>query len=263
MTTRSHPTGGHGRPLVTIATGDATNRPLKTSETVARDVVHAIVTGGLRTGDKLPSEAAMLEEYGVSRESLREGLRLLEVQGLITLRRGPGGGPVVGRIDAANLGRMGTLYFHLAGCTYDELFDATIMTESTLAGLAARNPDRAAVRAAMQPYVDADEPTATDVEAFVEEHSRFHAVLASLASNQVLGLLLQSVGQVFTHHIVLNSDPREQRAVIEQDHIEIARAVAGGYGAKAATLMEQHTRFLVDAYRAEMADRMGELIEWR
>src|SRR5262245_43750238 len=106
MTTQSRPTDENDRPLVTIATGDATNRPLKTSEMVARDVVHAIVTRGLRTGDKLPSEAAMLAEYGVSRESLREGLRLLEVQGLISIRRGPGGGPVVGRIDAANLGRI-------------------------------------------------------------------------------------------------------------------------------------------------------------
>jgi DNA-binding FadR family transcriptional regulator len=57
----------------------------------------------------------MIRHYGVSRESLREGLRLLEVQGLITLRRGPGGGPVVGHIDPATLGRTSTLYYHVAG----------------------------------------------------------------------------------------------------------------------------------------------------
>ena len=48
-------------------------RPLKTSETVARDIVHDVVAGGLGQGDSLPSEARMLEQYGVSRESLREG----------------------------------------------------------------------------------------------------------------------------------------------------------------------------------------------
>ena len=97
-------------------------RPLKTSETVARDIVHSVVAGGLGQGDSLPSEARMLEQYGVSRESLREGLRLLEAQGLITLRRGPGGGPVVGAVDPANLGRASTLYYHLVGATYGELF---------------------------------------------------------------------------------------------------------------------------------------------
>ena len=104
-----------------ISTGDAVYRPLKTAEAFARDLVHVIVSQGLTTGDKLPSEAVMLEEFGLSRESLREGLRLLEVQGLITIRRGPGGGPIVGHLDPASLGRTSTLYYHLAGGTYAEL----------------------------------------------------------------------------------------------------------------------------------------------
>ena len=94
----------------------------------------------------------MLEEYGVSRESLREGLRLLEVQGLITIRRGPGGGPSVGHVDPANLGRVSTLFYHLAGGTYAELFEAWILTEPILAERAARNEDRDAVKKAMAPF---------------------------------------------------------------------------------------------------------------
>ena len=112
-----------------IASGDAVYRPLKTAEAFARDLVREIVRKGLRTGDKLPSEAVMLEEFGLSRESLREGLRLLEVQGLITLRRGPGGGPIVGHLDPASLGRTSTLYYHLAGGTYSELLEAWVVTE--------------------------------------------------------------------------------------------------------------------------------------
>jgi DNA-binding FadR family transcriptional regulator len=251
--------------LIDIAMGNGTTRPLKTSETVARDLVHDIVARGLHTGDKLPSEAAMLEEYGVSRESLREGLRLLEVQGLITLRRGPGGGPVVGRIDPANLGRISTLYYHLAGGTYEELFEACIMTETTLARLAARNPDRAAVKTAMQPFLESEENggSSDDVAAFVADHLRFHSVVASLARNRVLELILQSVGQVFTHHVVGSTDPRDIQADIERDHVDIAWAVAGGHAAKAATLMEQHVRSLTDGYRAQMGDQVGDLIEWR
>ena len=64
-------------------------RPLKTSETLARKLVEMLLAEGLSRGDSLPTEASMLEEYSVSRESLREGLRLLEVQGLLTIRRGP------------------------------------------------------------------------------------------------------------------------------------------------------------------------------
>ena len=126
-------------------------RSLKASESVARDIVDDIVVRRLREGDGLPPESAMLQQYGVSRETLREGLRLLEVQGLISIRRGPGGGPIVGAVDPANLGRTSTLYYHLAGATYAELFEAWVVCERIIAELAAANPDRDAVRAAMAP----------------------------------------------------------------------------------------------------------------
>src|SRR6185436_5963734 len=96
---------------IPIASGGSLLRSLKAAEVVARDVVRSITAAQLQPGDGLPSESQMLQQYGVSRESLREGLRLLEVQGMISIRRGPGGGPVVGTVDSANLGRMSTLYY--------------------------------------------------------------------------------------------------------------------------------------------------------
>jgi GntR family transcriptional repressor for pyruvate dehydrogenase complex len=245
--------------------GSALTRPLKTSETVARDIVHDIVTGGLQSGDRLPPEAAMLEEYGVSRESLREGLRLLEVQGLIILRRGPGGGPIVGQVDPANLGRVSTLFYHLAGGTYGELFETWLVTEPILAERAARNEDREAVKNAMKPF--AVQPNAhrfdNDLLDFVETHAEFHAVVAKLARNRVLELLLETVGQIVTHHVVVNADPRELEDQIDRDHAEIARAIANGSGVKARTLMEAHIQAMVDHYRVEIGDQMDDFIEWR
>src|SRR3954469_4467399 len=146
------PTGTIGRACIPIAPAHGVMRQLKTSESVARDIVHDIVEQELETGDSLPSEAAMLEQYGVSRESLREALRLLEVQGLISIRRGPGGGPVVGTIAPANLGRVSTLFFYMAGATYRELFEAWIIGEGVLADMAARNPNTEARQTAMAPY---------------------------------------------------------------------------------------------------------------
>ena len=77
---------------------------------------------------------------------------MLEVQGLITIRRGPGGGPSVGHVDPANLGRISTLYYHLAGGTYAELFEAWVVTEAILAERAARNDDRPSCTDAMAPF---------------------------------------------------------------------------------------------------------------
>jgi DNA-binding FadR family transcriptional regulator len=247
-----------------IFTSDAVTRPLKISESVARDIVHDIVSGGLHTGDRMPPEAVMLEQYGVSRESLREGLRLLEAQGLITLRRGPGGGPVVGRVDPANFGRISTLFYHLAGGTYSELFEAWAVTEATLAERAARNEDRAMVRSAMEPFLDLpDEEGPFTVDEFVKAHSHFHAVVASLADNRVLQLMLQTIGQIVTHHIVVSADPRDSEGDIDRDHVEVARAIAAGRPAKARSRMEDHIHLLSEFYAGQIGAQMEEFIEWR
>ena len=133
--------------------GDGLTRTPKAAEHIARAITRDIVRDGRQPGDPLPSEATMLGQYNVSRESLREALRLLEVQGLIAIRRGPGGGPTVCTVDPANLGRVSTLYYHLAGATYRELWEAWILAESILAERAASNPDARRERPTMAPYL--------------------------------------------------------------------------------------------------------------
>ena len=252
------------RGCLPIANGDAVLRALKTSETVARDIVHDIVERRLATGSALPHEAAMLEQYGVSRESLREALRLLEVQGLITIRRGPGGGPSVGEVAAANLGRIASLYYHLAGATHLELLDAWVLSESTLAELAARQSDRAWVRDAMAPFVDAhDDDVDEPMEEFVRSRTHFHAVLASLADNRVLELMLQTAGQIVTHHFIGLADPRQVHEIVAHDHVAIARAVLAGHPRKARDLMEAHVRHVAEVYMARLGPRRHDFIEWR
>lgn len=246
-----------------ITAGDAATRDLKTSEAVARDIVHDIVMGLRQPGDRLPSEAAMLKLYRVSRQSLREGLRLLEVQGIITLKRGPGGGPVVGQLDSANLGRTSTLYYHLAGATYDELLEAWVVSESLLAGRAAGNPDRDAVRKAMEPFMD---PASVELGAGVVtalDLARFHAVTASLARNRVLELNLQSVGRIVLHHSMMAADARTPEFEIVEDHVAIAAAVASGYVRKSRALMEDHIIRMGEYYRTRVRTKGDELIDWR
>lgn len=93
----------------------------------------------------------MLEHYGVSRESLREGLRLLDrasSRSGVARAAVPWSGPWIPRI----LGWMSALYYHLAGATYRELFEAWVLSEVMIAELAAANPDAEAREAAMAPY---------------------------------------------------------------------------------------------------------------
>ena len=64
----------------------------KIAESVARQILRDIQLQGLAPGSMLPPESAMLERFDIGRGSLREALRILEVNGLITIKTGPGGG---------------------------------------------------------------------------------------------------------------------------------------------------------------------------
>ena len=253
----------HGYLDLTVAdeapsTGDGRRRNLKTSERVALDIVHDIVAQGLHTGARLPLEAEMVEDYGVSRSSLREALRLLEVQGLIRLKPGPGGGPVVGAVDASNLARTTSLYFHLGAATYHDLLATQVLLEPLCAQLAASNPDR---RRVMEPYF---EPLPIHDDAGYHRATvAFHTAIYALAANPVLRLLTEAITHMVSDHVLAAMDPVELHAAIADEHAVIARAVANGHGARAHQLMAAHFEAQHDFYRRTIPARLGQLIEWR
>ena len=260
---RSGTTRRPARVVIPIASGNGLTRLPKTSEKVARAITRDIIRDGRQPGDPLPSEATMLDHYNVSRESLREALRLLEVQGLVAIRRGPGGGPSVCTVDPANLGRVSTLYYHLAGATYRELWEAWILAETILAERAAANPDDAARAAAMAPYLDHDEPAAEDSATQVRDHIAFHSAVASLAQNRVLEIALQTMGQIVSHHFVTTDDPRQLRSMVHDDHHQLARLVTAGDAIGARALMEAHTRRMADIAGNNLGTLSDNFIEWQ
>jgi GntR family transcriptional regulator, transcriptional repressor for pyruvate dehydrogenase complex len=230
----------------------------KTSERIALEIVHDIVAKGLQAGDHLPLEAAMVEHYGVSRASLREALRLLEVQGLIALKPGPGGGPVVGSVKASNLARTATLYFHLGGSTYGQLMATQVLLEPLCAQLAAQNPES---REALEPFFSL--PDVTAESAYRQATAGFHNEVYRLCANPVLALVTSAVTNIVSDHVVATMDPVELRDDIIQEHADLARAIARGHSDKAARLMAAHFQAQLDYYETRWPTRLDELIEWR
>lgn len=236
-------------------------RPLKTSEVVAQRVVADIVRNRLQVGDRLPGESEMLEQYDVSRESLREGLRLLETQGFLVIRRGPGGGPVVAAVDPRNLARMSTLYYHLAGADYEELFEAWLLLEPVVVRQVAETVDRETKRRALEPFLP--DTAVTERERFMSTANGFHAVLANLSGNRVLTLMLQAISHIVVDHVIRDLDPLNERDEISHDHVAIGRAVLEGRGARAAKLTAEHIGHIVEYYRTHFPDAVHELVAWR
>lgn len=268
MNTRDHDHGDHGdhdvaapRPsaIDIAAIGEQTRRRTqKTSERVAGEIVRDIVARRLRTGARLPLEAEMAAQYDVSRSSLREALRLLEVQGLIRLKPGPGGGPVVGVVEAAHLARTESLYFHLAGATYRDLLETQAMLEPLCARAAAANPARNELMAPLVARGPHD-----DLERYHQDTVTFHRAIYELAANPVLRLLTESVTQLITSHILAGTDPLELHAAIVDEHAAIAATIVEGDGARAHRLTRDHFETQHEYYRRTFPARLAQPIEWR
>lgn len=239
---------------------ESLRRPSKISETISAAIVQDIVNRGLRKGDRLPSEAEMLAQYRVSRSSLREALRLLEVHGLIVIRPGAGAGTVVGQATSGNFARILSLFLHFSGSTYDEILESWVITEGVLTRLAAQNTDREAVNRLMKPFlVSRPEDELHDVD----EGLGFHYSIAVLAGNPTLSLLFRSVSQLVNDQVLKAHGARSMARQSVLDHHEIARAVIDGEPRSAEDRMLKHARRVIDEFRALWPQNLGETVEWR
>ena len=120
-----------------------TRRP-KAAERVAAELRRQIVTGRLKPGDQLHPENVLRTEFAISRPTLREGLRLLESESLITISRGQQGGARVKAIDLDAAARQAGVYLQAEGTTLQDVWIARTILEPPAAGLiAAQRNDEA------------------------------------------------------------------------------------------------------------------------
>src|SRR5439155_10979415 len=101
----------------------------KMAELVAQQLRRQIVSAELSEGDALPSEAALMAQFGVSRPTLREAFRVLEAEGLITVRRGAHGGARVRTPNDDAAGRYAGLVLEYRGATLSDVYDARNIIE--------------------------------------------------------------------------------------------------------------------------------------
>src|ERR1700733_3650468 len=113
------------------------HRPRKTARLLAQRIIDEIVDQDLAPGTPLLSEAEMLVRYSVARGTLREALRFLEVNGVITIKIGPGGGAVLGNPGSQPLASMIALVLQLSGTSFRSVVDARTILEPMLARMAA------------------------------------------------------------------------------------------------------------------------------
>jgi DNA-binding FadR family transcriptional regulator len=152
-------------------------RSKKTAILLARRIVDEIIGNNLDPNSRLPQEKEMLDHYRVGRATLREALRYLEFLGILEIRSGPGGGPIVVAPNGDDLGSVLGLFLSLSRTKFADVIAVREMLEPAMAASAATNASDDVV-ADLHASVDAMGIDRLSDEQFLDENRRFHDLIA-------------------------------------------------------------------------------------
>jgi GntR family transcriptional regulator, transcriptional repressor for pyruvate dehydrogenase complex len=162
-------------------------------EQVAEQIEKRILDGELRSGDRLPTERHLAEQFHVSRTAVREAMKILAQKGLVDMR--PGRGTIV--IDGANAAMQDSIDLvmklrlgEVGGS--NNLVEVREILEIEIAALAAARATEEEI-AAMREAVKIMDETLDDADAFIAADNRFHEALAQATQNTLIFILVNSI----------------------------------------------------------------------
>lgn len=228
----------------------ATEGPRAPAYRALADALRArIMAGELRPGDRLPVEPELCREYDVSRSTVREALRVLSSEHLLTTRRGVGGGSFVTAPDHAAISAslqsgLSRLAVSPSG-SVDDLLEVRELLEVPAAGLAAQRRTDEQLVALRGTLFD---PRDVQVENLFGANRNFHVVLLRAAANPLLETVTRPIFGVLNDRFLRAEAPSRFWHRVDRDHREILRHVEAGDAAGACEAQRAHLRHLRTTY---------------
>jgi GntR family transcriptional repressor for pyruvate dehydrogenase complex len=240
-----------------ITLGTSVKRVRKAYEQVADQIRSMIMTGEIGVEDRLPNEARLAVDFGVSRATIREALRVLSTENLIRTAKGSQGGsfvtmPTIERMSAslgANIGLLSAA----ADISLEEFLELRELLEVPAARLAAARGDNRVLqdlRASIP-----DEPLGLGIDAQFSFNRDFHSVLVHAAGNKLLTLAAEPIFTVLQTHLKRSTLGEDFHQCVNRDHLAILAALEHGDAEEAALQMHEHLEYLRPMY--ERAWRYG------
>lgn len=213
----------------------------RASELVAERLRSLILAGTIAEGQNLPPEKELVLQLGVSRATLREALRMVESEGLITTKTGPKGGATVQRPGGANLTRSLALLLQLEETPFHVLLEARRLLQPICADLASQRITPQELQE-LENWLGVMRENLEDIPTYLQGQVSFHIGIISAAHNDVLRLYTTSVGELIsaqTARVGLSLPARKTGLKAAESILE---AIKEGNGTLAARRVEAHLR---------------------
>jgi GntR family transcriptional regulator, transcriptional repressor for pyruvate dehydrogenase complex len=217
-------------------------RPTKkvtAGELVVRRIRALIESGEVKSGDRLPPERDLAQQLGVSRPSVRSGLKSLAAMGVVQIRQGAGtfmtGGPPV--LASEPLSFLAALH----GFSRSQMFEARLVLEVAVAGLAAERaaPDKvmAISDETTSMFASLEQP-----QLFLDHDIRFHQAVAAASDNPILASVVEMVSKLFYELRRQSIDHASDLKQASDEHRAIYQAIRAHDAERARRAMDSHLR---------------------
>jgi GntR family transcriptional regulator, transcriptional repressor for pyruvate dehydrogenase complex len=231
-------------------------RQPRLAEIVAASLREDILSGRLKEGDLLPRQEHLFKEFRVSLPAVREAMRILETEGLISVRRGNVGGAVVHLPTPERTAQMISMVLQSRGATLADVSGALLYIEPICAQLCAARPDRMTeVVPALRDVIEAQQAEFEDVASYNINARRFHEALVARCGNETMIIVLGSLEAIWSAHESSVWDEARQvaqdvpadspmaaktRRAALRDHEKILAAIEAGNADLAGALVTRH-----------------------
>jgi DNA-binding FadR family transcriptional regulator len=228
----------------------AANTHRSKAQHVAHLLLDRILAAKLKPGSSFATEAELLSQFNVSRPTLRESLRILESQGVLDVRPGPGGGIIVGRPSTDLLAHGLSVFLRMHEVPFITVLKAREVIEPALAyeaAISGIDEDFAELEASIKRMKALD--AQRDQEAFLEENRIFHSIIARASGNKVLEVFWHTISILATgeHHGIRYSVGNQTHVI--KAHQAILDACRKRDGNAASAAMDSHVTGLENLVR--------------
>lgn len=240
------------------------------AETIAGQVRDALIDGRIKPGDRLATEPEMAGDFGVSRSTVREAIRILRGQGFVQTLRGAKGGHFIVSpqtdVVAESVGETFGLWFEAGTVSVAEVDEARNIVEAACVRLAAErrtDADLVAIAAVLEESMVDDQP----LTAFLELDVRFHRSIARAARNRLLELPMAAIHLVRprTNRLLRRHD----RTAVRQQHKTLYETIRDGDPDAAEAAFHEHAAYIAREREAAVQEQrraaseiaVGELAE--
>ncbi len=214
----------------------------KASELIVSQIRKNIFQGKLVPGDRLPAERLLMEQFSVSKQTLREAMRVLEFIGLIEIKKGTGGGACIAEIDSNIAMDMLANFLYFKDLSLKNLMEVRIVVEPYAAAVAAANITKKDL-AKLKTHIERAEEqykAGETSEGHFKNDLDFHCVIANSTQNPLLILVVTFIESLVSDKKANVKLDKKFLASVIRDHKRIYEAIVKKDAALARQAMRKH-----------------------